>query len=228
MNVILLLQIMFYSFLIGFSGAITPGPVLTAVIKETPLRGWKAGPLIVVGHSIIELALLVGLILGLDVILSDALAEIIISFIGGILLCVLAILMLIDVFIKKVSITEKMNQPNAINGIKKMVPIRDGIILSVSNPFWIVWWATIGLGLIYTKLPPLTVLPIDFGILGMIIFYIGHIASDFTWYSFVSVMIATGKKWINDKVYRIILFLCTAFLIYLGIQFIINGLVLWI
>ncbi|HUY01182.1 MAG TPA: LysE family transporter, partial [Candidatus Deferrimicrobium sp.] len=67
MEFILLLQIMFFSFLIGFTGAITPGPVLTAVIKETPQRGWTTGPLVVFGHSITELILLIGLVLGLDI-----------------------------------------------------------------------------------------------------------------------------------------------------------------
>jgi threonine/homoserine/homoserine lactone efflux protein len=217
---------MFYSFLIGFSGAITPGPVLTAVIKESPVRGWKTGPLVVVGHSITELILVIGLILGLDVILRDILAEIIISFVGGVLLCVLATLMLIDVFIKKVTISDKLNPQTTNSGQKSYVPIRDGILLSVSNPFWIIWWATIGLGLIYTELPPLSVLPIDFGLLGIMIFYIGHILSDLTWYTFISGMIAAGKRWINDKAYHIILVLCAGFLIYLGVQFIINGFIL--
>ncbi|MHA1130075.1 MAG: LysE family transporter [Candidatus Helarchaeota archaeon] len=226
MSFIILLQIMFYSFLIGFSGAIIPGPVLTAVIKETPQRGWTAGPLVVLGHSFTELGLLIGLVFGLDSVLQAPIAVIFVSIIGGILLCILAGLMLIDVFVKKVSITEQLTK-RAIEGLRKQYrPIFDGILLSISNPFWIVWWATIGIGLIYTNLPPLSVLPIDFGLLGLTFFYIGHIISDLSWYTFISGMIHSGKRWITDKVYKGILVCCACFLIYLGVTFIINGITL--
>ncbi|MDD1777601.1 MAG: LysE family translocator [Candidatus Helarchaeota archaeon] len=224
MEFVVLLQIMFYSFLIAFSGSITPGPVFTIVIKETPQRGWTTGPLVVVGHSILELLLIIGLVFGLDLILETSLAQLIICLIGGIVLCFLAALMLIDALIKKISITKAIDQ-RSTNGLKaRFVPIFDGIITSISSPFWILWWATIGVSLIFTELPPLTVVPIEFGFIGLLVFYIGHIMADFVWYTFISVMIASGKKWINDKVYRIILVCCAAFLIYLGITFIINGL----
>lgn len=229
MQLEVLIQIMLYSFLIGFSGSITPGPVLAAVIKETPQRGWKTGPLVVFGHAIVEFALIVGLILGLDLILQSTLAELIISIIGGILLCVLASLMFIDVFIKKISITQKLEGQSLEDKKRNYVPIRDGIVLSITNPFWIVWWATIGIGLIYTQLPPLPpeLNPNAFGVLGLSIFYIGHICADLSWYSFISIMITSGKRWINDKVYQGILTICAVFLIYLGVVFIINGINLW-
>lgn len=217
---------MFFSFLIGFTGAITPGPVLTGVIKETPQRGWTTGPLVVFGHAIIELILIIGLVLGLDVILQTSLAELIISIVGGILLCILASLMLIDVFIKRISITKELERTSFEEKKKRYVPILNGIILSISNPFWIVWWATIGLGLIYTELPPLTVAPIEFGLIGLTIFLIGHICSDLAWYTFISGMIHSGKKWINDRAFQVILVCCAGFLIYLGVTFTINGIIL--
>jgi len=224
MEFVVLLQIMFYSFLIAFSGSITPGPVFTIVIKETPQRGWTTGPLVVVGHSILELVLIIGLVLGLDLILETSLAQLIICLIGGIVLIFLAALMLIDALIKKISITKALDQKPANSLKQKFVPIFDGIITSISSPFWILWWATIGVSLIFTELPPLTVVPIEFGFIGLLVFYLGHILADLVWYTFISVMIASGKKWINDKVYRVILVCCAAFLIYLGITFILNGL----
>ncbi len=219
---------MLYSFIIGFTGAITPGPVFTAVIKETPQRGWTTGPLVVLGHSFTELILLIGLVLGLDAVLQSKLVELIISTIGGIILCILASLMLIDVFIKRISITKELEGKAAEGPKKRYVPIVNGIVLSLTNPFWIIWWATIGVSLIFTELPPLSVVPIEFGLIGLAIFYIGHISSDLSWYTFVSVMIATGKKWITDRVYQVILVCCAGFLIYLGITFIINGITIWI
>jgi len=223
MEFLLLLQIFFYSFLIAFSGAITPGPVLAIVIKETPQRGWITGPLVVIGHSILELILIIGLVLGLKMILEIPLAQLIICFIGGIILCILAALMLNDALIKRISIIKELEQTPSNTLKQKFVPIFDGIITSVSSPFWILWWATIGVSLIFTAFPPLTVVPIEFGFLGLLIFYIGHILADFVWYTFISGIITSGKKLINDKVYQGILICCAAFLIYLGITFILKG-----
>ena len=54
------LWFLFWSaFLVGFSGAMMPGPVLTATISEVMKRGFKAGPLIVLGHALLEIVVLV-------------------------------------------------------------------------------------------------------------------------------------------------------------------------
>jgi threonine/homoserine/homoserine lactone efflux protein len=52
------------SFIIALSGAMMPGPVLTVAISETTKRGFLAGPLIVLGHAILEISLLILLTLG--------------------------------------------------------------------------------------------------------------------------------------------------------------------
>src|SRR5208337_2637542 len=68
------------SFLVGLSGAMMPGPVLTVTIGETAarlrpdtpglngraqVRGALAGPLIVLGHGILEVLLVAAVVLGL-------------------------------------------------------------------------------------------------------------------------------------------------------------------
>ncbi|MEK6655195.1 MAG: LysE family transporter, partial [Thermodesulfobacteriota bacterium] len=57
--------IFFSSFLIALSGAMMPGPLLTAAIGEASRRGFIAGPLLVAGHGILELVLVAALLLGL-------------------------------------------------------------------------------------------------------------------------------------------------------------------
>ena len=62
------------SFIIALSGALMPGPVLTITISESTKRGFIAGPLIVLGHAILEISLLVLLVLGFaDLINNPAL-----------------------------------------------------------------------------------------------------------------------------------------------------------
>ncbi|MFQ5892554.1 MAG: LysE family transporter, partial [Candidatus Methanofastidiosia archaeon] len=61
------------SFLVGLSGALSPGPVLVATITEASKRGFVAGPLIVFGHAVLELILILSLVFGLGEFLSKTL-----------------------------------------------------------------------------------------------------------------------------------------------------------
>lgn len=54
------------SFLLALSGAMMPGPLLTATIGESASRGPSTGPLLILGHGILEVALLLLLFLGLS------------------------------------------------------------------------------------------------------------------------------------------------------------------
>ena len=61
--------------LIGFTGAMMPGPVTTLIVTETARRGFIAGPLITLGHSLLELAMVVALVFGLgDLLKQNAIA----------------------------------------------------------------------------------------------------------------------------------------------------------
>ena len=53
-----LLYIFGGSFLVALTGAMMPGPVLTVTISESSRRGAWAGPLLMIGHALLELALI--------------------------------------------------------------------------------------------------------------------------------------------------------------------------
>ncbi|MBN1636251.1 MAG: LysE family transporter, partial [Deltaproteobacteria bacterium] len=53
------------SFVIALSGAMVPGPLLTVTISESARRGAMTGPLLIVGHGILELLLLIAIMMGL-------------------------------------------------------------------------------------------------------------------------------------------------------------------
>ena len=74
------------SFLVGFSGAMMPGPLLGVTVSEAARRGFKAGPLIVAGHSLPELLLVLLLALGLASVIGREGVKVAIGFVGGLFL----------------------------------------------------------------------------------------------------------------------------------------------
>ncbi|MGD9874239.1 MAG: LysE family transporter [Kiritimatiellia bacterium] len=205
-----LLSIFGMAFLVGFSGAVAPGPVFTMTISESLKRGFRAGPLIVFGHAILEILLLLAIMLGLNEWLVKPEVTKFFALVGGIILLVMGGQMIV---------TEKKATEQALHAEAKPEdamrgPVMAGIVLSLSNPYWIIWWATIGLGLITKSL--------EAGLIGLALFYCGHILADLTWYSFVSYTVSAGRRLCPPLVYRIIFVVCGAGLIGLGLWFLIS------
>ena len=73
-----LIFIFFTALFIGFSGAVVPGPLLSVTVNESLRRGISAGPLLIVGHALLEIVIIAGLVYGLSQILESPL-------VGGIL-----------------------------------------------------------------------------------------------------------------------------------------------
>lgn len=196
------------AFLVGLSGAMMPGPLLTVTIAESARRGFKAGPLIVLGHAILELALIIALLAGLSFYLKKPLVTNIISIVGGAFLLFIGLNMIRDVLAGRATLEGSGNDVKGVN----MHPVMAGILVSVSNPFWIVWWATIGLTYLTMALKS--------GVMGITSFFSGHIMADLLWYSLVAAAIAGGRRFIKLQVYQGIIMLCGLFLIGLGGYFI--------
>lgn len=197
------------AFLVGLSGAMMPGPLLTVTIAESAQRGFKAGPLIVLGHAILELALIIALLAGLSLYLQKPVVTTVISVIGGAFLLFMGFNMIKDVLQGRVALENSEN--DAGKGIN-MHPVMAGILVSVSNPFWSVWWATIGLTYLTMALKS--------GAVGITSFFSGHIMADLLWYSLIAAAIAGGRRFLKQQVYQTIIMLCGLFLIGLGGYFI--------
>ena len=70
-------------FVLGLTGAMAPGPLLTVTISRSAKRGGIVGPLLVLGHGILELALLILIVFGLGNILKNKFLFAVISFAEG-------------------------------------------------------------------------------------------------------------------------------------------------
>ena len=196
------------AFLVGLSGAMMPGPLLAVTIEESARRGGKAGPLIVLGHAILESALVVAVVLGLATFLKDGRVIGTIAFLGGLLMLWMGQGM--------VRSARRMTMSAATVAVgKRMHPVAAGILVSLSNPYWTIWWATIGIGYL--------VMGLRFGLRGVAAFFVGHILSDLAWYTLVSVGVARGRRLLSDRVYQRIIFACGVFLLGFGLWFLWTG-----
>ncbi len=199
--------------IVGFSGAMMPGPVTTLIVTETARRGWIAGPLITIGHVLLELAMVVALFFGLgDVLKQNEIAGAI-GLLGGVFLLWMGAAIVRDAWTGRVSFN--LDQPTTTSGPTGN-PIVAGILTSVANPYWLLWWATVGAASLITFRA--------FGLAGIIAFYIGHTLADWVWNNLVAFVVASGRRILNDRIYRGILVVCGAFLIALSIYFLRSGL----
>jgi threonine/homoserine/homoserine lactone efflux protein len=211
-------QIFIGSLLVAFSGALVPGPMLTLVISSAAEKGFWTSFFIVVGHSLLELLVVISFFLGVLKYLENPLIIKIIAILGGVFLLYLGVDIIISIFRKKYIIDFKsIVKKRTITGKSTVIVILKGILISLMNPYWYIWWMTIGAAFIIKS--------VEFNIPGISSFYLGHISADFIWYLFIGFLINTGRKFFNQKIYNGILAACSIFLFYLGVRFIIEALI---
>ena len=208
-----LLTLFLTSFIVGFSGAMMPGPLLAVTIAETPRKGFRTGPILIGGHALAEIAVVVVLSLGLVALAENETVSRAIAIIGGAMLIFMGAGMIAQLLKKN---REESSQSDSASKAKKSGRlVIDGIITSLSNPYWFIWWATTGSAFLVKSL--------KFGAVGPTVFYFGHILSDLVWYSFISFIIWKGRKFVSGIGYKILIGSCALFLIYLGVSFIYDG-----
>ncbi len=199
------------SFVVGFSGAIAPGPLLVYSIRESIRRGFMAGPLIVAGHALLELVVVVGLVVGVARFLDNGLASFAIALVGGLFLLWMGWGMVTNPS-KHVLSEASHGSERVIDASQPARPILGGALVSISNPFWTLWWATIGLTYVLWAASA--------GVAGLASFYVGHILSDLAWYSLVAFGVASGRRIMTQGMYKGLIAACGLFLLGLGVFFV--------
>ena len=191
------------SFTIALSGALAPGPLLAAVISQSARYGARTGPLLILGHAIVELAMVTLIVLGFARFMANPVILRTIAFAGAGILVYFGISLL---FSLKTAALEPSRQGQPGNRLTMM-----GITLSLTNPYWSIWWLTIGMGLVLVAQKR--------GLPGIAVFFLGHILADLAWYSFISFSLGKNAKRINLRFYKGLLGVCAALLIGFGIWF---------
>lgn len=208
-------QIFFGALIVAFTGALMPGPMLTLVITSVAQKGFWTSFFIVVGHSILELFIVISFYLGILKYLDKPIVIKVISILGGTFLIYMAVNIIVSVLRKKITLDLESKKINTGLGTKNtFIIVGKGVLISLANPYWYIWWLTIGATFMFRS--------VTHSLGGVSAFYVGHILADFIWYLLVGFIISTGRRFFNMKVYTGILLACSAFLLYLGIKFILD------
>jgi len=201
------------SLLVGFSGAMMPGPLLMVTVSETARRGFLMAPLLVLGHGIAEAGVVVGLTIGLGEFLKQGPVAATIGLLGGLFLFWMGYGIIRSAWLRQVSLHTQGGGP-ARGG-----PVLAGALTSLANPYWVLWWATVGASYVAWSLRA--------GMPGLISFYGGHVLSDLSWYSLMGFAVVSGRRVLGDDLYRALLIICGAFLIVLAGYFIWSAVGFW-
>ena len=191
------------SFVIALSGALMPGPLLTYTVAESARRGFWAGPIIMLGHGFLELGLVVLLLLGIGAIINQPVIMGIVGLSGAIILWWLGYGLMHSARHAQLDLTK--GECRAIH------PFWAGIVMSLANPYWLIWWVSLGLGYV--------LFAYKYGLWGVLFFFVGHISADVLWYSLVAMAVAQGKRFISDRVYHGFMIGCALFLMVFGCYF---------
>ncbi len=200
---------LFGAFVISLSGVMAPGTVTAAAIAHGARRR-DAGILIALGHGIIEFPLMFLIILGFAAIIESAAMQIAIGIIGGIFLLWMGVQM----------IREIRREDFSVEATCKSPPLLTGLILSAGNPYFLLWWATVGLNLAIEAR--------KLGWVAFVLFTIVHWLCDLVWLGFLGWMSYGGAKALGNKSQRIILGVCGTALILFSIKFVYSAIALWL
>jgi threonine/homoserine/homoserine lactone efflux protein len=198
----------------GFSGAVVPGSLLAVVVSESVRLGWLAGPVMMIGHAALELVAVVLLITGLIRFARSLRIRAVIGLVGGAVLVYLGYLTLGvqgEAAVNAMRGTSSGAGPQllGLGQIGRLILL--GGVMSAANPYWWLWWATVGTAHIGWAGQR--------GRAGGSAYFVGHILSDVTWYCAVSVAIGAGRAVLSAGVLRGIYVCCGLFLIAMGLCF---------
>ncbi len=187
---------------ISASGVMAPGPLFTANVSYGLREGTRSGIKMAIGHTIVEFPLVI--LLGVGVFSLEIFPEFrtIISIFGAITLFAFAILQIKTVLQNKEHIKSK----------PKYGPLVTGIALSALNPFFIIWWLTIGFKLISDAM-------MIWAFSGILVVFFLHIWMDFVWLGGVSFLASKSSRILSNRNYKVLMVGLSSMLVYFGITF---------
>jgi threonine/homoserine/homoserine lactone efflux protein len=170
---------------ISFTGVLTPGPLLAAAVAKG-YKDEKAGIKIALGHGLVEFPLIALIVVSLDYIFENDIVKLAIGLVGGVLLLFLGFSMF-------------RSRRMAGDESHEFIPYSSytaGALTSLLNPYFLLWWATVGAVLVLNAQ--------YFGPLIIVVFAIVHWSCDLAWYSFATFLVFRTKHLWTPRVHEIV------------------------
>ncbi len=188
---------------ISLTGVMMPGPMFAVALAKSFSSPW-AGSWISLGHAVIEVPIILLIYFGFAHYFDNGVVQLVLSILGGGMVIWLGI----GMFRARAKVvTEGKDLPyNAFTA---------GIITSGLNPFFILWWVTIG-SLLVMKF-------VEFGAGGLMLFIIVHWLCDLLWLSLVAVVVYRTHTLWGKKVQESVFIASSLLLAGFGIWFMLSG-----
>jgi|FaiFalFF_MnMetaG_3_1042247.scaffolds.fasta_scaffold07805_3 threonine/homoserine/homoserine lactone efflux protein len=200
-----MLDLIALTIIISASGALSPGPLTVATVAVSLKRNWKVGVLAALGHMTVEIPYIIILILiyeQIKIFLQNFIVKVL--FLTFILIFILMFAFFI--------IRESLSKVKIEMKIEKIYhPFLIGVIFSILNPYFLLWWVTVGFVLIKIIIESGNLL------LFFIVMYIAHVWLDYAWLTGLASVASLSTNFLGSKGHRIIMFCLGIFLIYLAI-----------
>ena len=204
-----LLDIGLQIILVSVSGVLSPGPLFFANLVLSKNGGFWSGIKIAIGHTIVELPVVILYSIPLIIFTSQSVTFSInfISFIGGISLIAFGILFVVKIISKN----NKHNYIIESSRIEK--PVIAGMLFTGINPFFFLWWISVGIKLISDSIALLGY-PI-----GIAFLFLVHVWMDYAWLGLTSYFASRGISVLRSQYHKFIILILTIPLFYYGINF---------
>ncbi len=187
---------------VSLSGVMVPGPVFAAAVAKG-YQDHMAGVWIALGHGAVEFPLMALLFLGFAAVAGLPEVTLVVGVAGGAVLLYLG------------ASTLLRREPGE-GGPMPHHPLLLGILTTASNPYFLIWWVTVGLALIVLVYP--------FALAGFLAFAVAHWSCDLGWNGFVSATVYRTRRFWTDRVRRGVSTALGVFLLALGGWFLVTSL----
>jgi len=184
---------------VSLSGVMLPGPLTAATIA----RGYNdknAGAMIGIGHAIVEVPIIALIYFGFAAFIADPLVKMVTGLAGGALLVVMGLLIFFT-----------FRKPLEGSAVLPYSSLVTGIVMTGGNPYFLLWWATIGVALVSGA--------VAFGIYGLALFTIVHLSCDIAWEQVVSMTVFRTRHLWTPGVQKTVFSICAAVLIGFGVLY---------
>jgi len=188
---------------ISFSGVMMPGPMFAVALAKSYRSPW-AGAQMSLGHAVIEVPLILLIYYGFAQFFQNTMLQLVLSVVGGGMI----IWMGIRMFRARTQVIQR-GKDRSYNAFSA------GIIMSGLNPFFLLWWATIGSMLIMRI--------IGFGVIGVVAFIVVHWMCDLIWLSFVSTLVYKTHSLWGQRFQEWVFIGCSLLLVGFGTWFLVSG-----